>query len=472
MVVLWSQKINGVRIYYSMQTLEVPSTFKIGKSPWNISKISNPNLLSTTPDGMLKMKYNVGKDGYESGAQIFCNPFGLLPAEEVTLSYDVFFSDEWDFIICGKLPGIGFGTRQGEHASGGEWDPQGKCGSFRIMWQDGTPKSALLKGYLYLGIPGGPRKAYAPQGPNFKKVGNDDDRTGYSVYYKKQPCFKVKKGVWNTVSFTVRMNTVGKADGYLRMQVNDVVREIDDIVWRTDERTLIQDVYWVSIFGGSGKKFAPRNPNAYSLYRNIRMSTPSSSSGDNADFMAWAEKAVSASPRLKEEPFEHVLSAANLPIPPGMFTEFGLWKGGDIRKLARRFEDRLIYGFDESIPSAPFDNVRLVKGKLEATLPKFIETQKSKKIAFVHIANGANVLRTLDDAGMLQDGTLLVFEEAFEHPGWERHDMKHFHEFLKASAWDVEWLGKQAGGKGVVCRLVRKRQVQFPPLPLDQKNTE
>jgi len=447
----------------NLQSLAVPTEFKLGKAPWNISKISNEHLLSTTSDGMLKMKYNVGKDGHDSGAQIFCNPYALLPTDEVTVAYDVFFSEDWDFVICGKLPGIGFGIKEGDHASGGEWDLEGKAGSFRIMWQDGTPTSAILKGYLYLGIPGGPKKAYAPQGPHFKAVGNDDDRTGYSVYYKKQPCFKVKKGTWNTISFTVRMNTVGKADGYLRMQVNDTVREIDDIVWRTDERTKIQDLYWVSIFGGEGKKFAPHNPNAYSLYKNIRIGVASNNSPQKGSaFMTWAEEALTRIPIIEADPLMHAIETIQL--PPGPVIEFGVWKGGDLRKMARRLTDRTLYGFDAfedfkgKIPFEPLKNTKVLAGDIAQTLPTFIDKHKTEKVALLHIVDAASVLKDLNKANMLQDGTVLVFDRAFEHPGWERHDMNTFYDFLKATPWKVQWIGKQKGGQGVVCILKRQSQ--------------
>ena len=437
------------------QKMTVPSSFKVGTPPWNISKMSNEHLLSSTPDGMLKMKYNVGKDGHDSGAQIFCNPFGLLPANEVTLAYDVFFSEDWDFVICGKLPGIGFGLEAGDHASGGDWDMAGKAGSFRIMWQEGTPTSAILKGYLYLGIPGGPKKAYAPQGPEFKKVGNDDDRTGYSVYYKKHPCFKVKKGTWNNISFTVRMNTIGKADGYLRMQVNDVVREIHDIVWRTDERTKIQDVYWVSIFGGEGKKFAPHNPNAYSLYRNIRIGTSAAPIPSNDGFMDWATAAQSSLPAVKLDPLVCCLDK----IPKGLLVQVGkAWKGGNVRILSRRFPDRTVFCFDNDFDgfNAP-ENVKTTKGTVTETLSAFAEKRKGQSVALVHCASAVGAtLVTLDRSKMLQEGTVVVFEQAFDCPDWERGALKEFYDFLKATAWKVQWLAKQPKESSAACCLTSK----------------
>ena len=141
------------------------------------------------------------------------------------------------------------------------------------MWQKGTPESAIIKGYLYEAVPGGPQAAFNAQGPHFQSVGDADDLAGNSVYYHRNPSFVAHRGQWNTISFTVRLNTVGVADGYLKMVVNGVEREIDDVVWRTANTTLLYEVYWVSIFGGSGPEYAPTNPNAHSLFRNIEVGT-------------------------------------------------------------------------------------------------------------------------------------------------------------------------------------------------------
>ena len=49
---------------------------------------------------------------------MFSNPFKLFPAEAATLQYEVYFSDDFDFVIAGKLPGVTLGEHRGQHASG------------------------------------------------------------------------------------------------------------------------------------------------------------------------------------------------------------------------------------------------------------------------------------------------------------------------------------------------------------------
>ena len=239
-----------------------------GKAPWNIRQNRWPERAGVQ-DGMIKLSFKKGVRGNESGAALFANPWGILPRDGVTMSYEVFLPDSWDWVKAGKFPGIGIGTRQGEHASGGK--VQDTAGSFRVMWQkpekDGV--TALIKGYLYLAIKGGIAKWMGPQGPKAKAVINDDDRTGFSAWYKKEPTFYAKKGQWNSIAFTVKLNTVGKADGYLSMTVNGVTRSIDDVVWRDNPNVHIVDMYFVSIFGGSTMDFAVKQ-DTYALFRNVR----------------------------------------------------------------------------------------------------------------------------------------------------------------------------------------------------------
>lgn len=228
-----------------------------GPGPWHIYRCENDDLVRVVRDGV-EMHYNVKKHGRGSGAAFFANPFKSLPADSATLRYEVFIPENFDFVICGKFPGLGFGRTRGEHASGGDWNEHG--GSFRLMWQKPEGDEALVKGYLYLAIPGGPKKAKAwdVQGSGVKKALEWDDRTGYSLNYRKEGVFRVRKGQWNSVEMSMTLNTPGKADGIVSTTVNGVTRAYDDVVFRTDAAVRIQDVYWVSIFGGQGAEFSPK----------------------------------------------------------------------------------------------------------------------------------------------------------------------------------------------------------------------
>ena len=249
-------------------TLKTP-----GPQPWNVFKAAFPERMSIDEEtDSLRIDYEKGKHGSSSGAALFGNPFKSLPAESATLSYDIFLPDTWDWRICGKFPGISFGLSEESHSSGGEWcDAKDPSGSFRLMWQNPeNDGSALIKGYMYMAIPGGPMHAYKQQGPGFKEIGEGDDRTGCSAWYRKgDGKMRAHKGQWNSFAFTVKMNTIGKKDGFLKMTVNGVTHAVDDIVWRVDNPNIkIRGLYFVSIFGGSGMQFAPRH-DTHCLIRNI-----------------------------------------------------------------------------------------------------------------------------------------------------------------------------------------------------------
>ena len=227
-----------------------------GPAPWHIHKTANVDRVAVVDD-TIQMHYYPGGHGRSSGGVLFCNPWEKLPADWMTLSYEVYFPPEFDFVLCGKLPGVGFGCAPGEHSSGGEWNPT--SGSYRLMWQKPEGECARIKGYLYLAIAGGPAKeaAWDCQGDKVKETLEWDDRTGYNLHYRKDPCFNVTRGQWNTISMSMTMNTPGVADGFISMTVNGVTKSYDDLKFREVEECKIQDLYWVSIFGGDGEQFAP-----------------------------------------------------------------------------------------------------------------------------------------------------------------------------------------------------------------------
>lgn len=255
--------------------LPVPRTLaQLERPPWNVHRVRNRDNLSIDDAGgdgrALKITYKKGAHASKSGAMLLGNPFGLLPAETARLSYDVFFPADFDWVRAGKLPGLALGRKPGDVASGGNWKDD--AGSVRVMWQRPRGDRALLKAYVYLAIHGGIGAAYEPQGPATKAVMNDDERTGFSLWYKKQPGLYATRGAWNSVSVFVRLNTPGRADGALELTVNGETRRVDDVVWRTDAAVKIVDAYFVSFFGGSSDRFDPPR-DTYALFRNVAFST-------------------------------------------------------------------------------------------------------------------------------------------------------------------------------------------------------
>jgi len=145
----------------------------------------------------------------------------------------------------------------------------------------------------------------------------------------------------------------------------------------------------------------------------------------------------------------------------GEILEFGVFKGNSIRFLANRLPSRKIYGFDSfeglpedwvrneystyktghfktAIPAVP-DNVTLIKGFFNDSLPEWIQTHNPKFIAFIHIdsdlySSAITILRTLNHA--ILPGTVIVFDELCDwsnsvlYRNWKAGEWKALQEWV------------------------------------------
>ncbi|KIM29137.1 polysaccharide lyase family 14 protein [Serendipita vermifera MAFF 305830] len=122
----------------------------------------------------------------------------LRDANNVTLSYSVFFPTTFDFVKGGKLPGLYGGH---EKCSGG--DDGLDCFSTRLMWRGGG------KGELYL-------DQQPPALCSTPPRSVCDSAYGLSI---GRGSFVFERGMWTHVSQTVWLNTPGLANGGFTLQV-------------------------------------------------------------------------------------------------------------------------------------------------------------------------------------------------------------------------------------------------------------
>ena len=152
---------------------------------------------------------------------------------------------------------------------------------------------------------------------------------------------------------------------------------------------------------------------------------------------------------------ELLRQALDLVTVDGFTAEFGVHSGTTIRLIAAQRTGR-VYGFDsfEGLPEAwhlaygkgHFDrqgakpevpeNVTLVKGWFEDTLPKFA-AEIEGPAAFLHVdcdlySSTRTVFEALGDR--VVPGTVIVFDEYLNYPGWEQHEARAFREFCAARA--------------------------------------
>lgn len=152
--------------------------------------------------------------------------------------------------------------------------------------------------------------------------------------------------------------------------------------------------------------------------------------------------------------------ALGLTTIDGLFLEFGVATGSTINLIAPLASNR-VYGFDsfEGLPEAWGDympkgafaqsppkvhgNAELVIGYFSETLPKFLINHPGDA-AFLHVdcdlySSAKTVLGDLGDR--IVPGTIIVFDEYFNYPGWENGEHKALSEFLIDKGLHCTYIG-------------------------------
>ncbi len=180
-----------------------------------------------------------------------------------------------------------------------------------------------------------------------------------------------------------------------------------------------------------------------------------------AETVAYIKEHMSQA-MIKNNEFEVLAYACKQVSVDGLFLEFGVRTGTTINYIAKRHPSQTIYGFDSfaglpeewsgwvqdkgsfAMDSRPEvqDNVTLVVGWFEQTLPDFLQ-EHPDDVAFVHIdsdlyASAKTVLNHL--APQIRKGTIIVFNEYFNYPNWQQHEFKAFQELCETYAVRYEYM--------------------------------
>ena len=211
-------------------------------------------------DGILRVKIRKGKAGGESGGSFKAQLKDLFPSEYVKLEYEVKFGNNFQWVHGGKLPGVCFADSNSGCATGSKW--QRNAGSFRLMWRaDGQ-----AIGYAYLALTGpgdnAGRIAVQKQGRNsgLKEAVSfsEKSKSGLNLWYKsgrKDEALWFKKHEhWNRVTIELRMNNIGRQDGFISVTVNGHQNIIKNVVFRENRKVKFNLLNFVSFFGGSPNK--------------------------------------------------------------------------------------------------------------------------------------------------------------------------------------------------------------------------
>ena len=189
------------------------------------SKCDDRLAIHQNADGRFaRVTYPQGKWGSkQSGAQFLVE---LPPQREYKCSYRIRFSDDFDFVKGGKLPGLAGGK-----ATAGLKRPSGDGWTARYMWR----RYGDLVLYLY-------------HMDQRNKQGDD-----LSLDVRATP------GKWLKLTQIVTVNSDNQSDGRIRVWVDDkLVLDRKNLRLQKDGKAPVNRFYFSTFFGGQGADWAPR----------------------------------------------------------------------------------------------------------------------------------------------------------------------------------------------------------------------
>ena len=158
----------------------------------------------------------------------------------------------------------------------------------------------------------------------------------------------------------------------------------------------------------------------------------------------------------------------------GLYLEFGVYAAHSINFLSNAKKETIFYGFDSfeglpedwrtGYPRGMFkcelpevnDNVVLIKGYFDESLPNFIK-EHSETCAFIHVdcdlySSTKTVLDNLKN--QIKAGTIILFDEYFNYPGWQEGEYKAFQEFIMENQLHYEYLAYRNTHEQVLVKIL------------------
>lgn len=163
-----------------------------------------------------------------------------------------------------------------------------------------------------------------------------------------------------------------------------------------------------------------------------------------------------------DDPLELLSYTFPISQKDGLNLEFGVFSGKTINHLSSKYPTLKFYGFDsfeglseawrsnfekgmfacEGLPKVN-QNVELIKGWFDSSLPDFV-AKEEEYCSFIHIdCDIYSSTKTVFDllADRIKSGTVIVFDEYFNYPNWQKHEFKAFQEFVAANGIKYEYIG-------------------------------
>lgn len=168
---------------------------------------------------------------------------------------------------------------------------------------------------------------------------------------------------------------------------------------------------------------------------------------------------------------EHALTLA----PEGSLAlEFGVYSGTTLKIIATARGGESVYGFDsfeglpetwrsgypagtfdmENLPDVP--GAELVVGWFDDVLPEFLE-KHPEPVDFLHVdcdlySSTKTVLELVGPR--LRPGSIVMFDEYFNYPGWQEHEHRAWLEYVEATGLRFEYRAYTADHEQVAVQVV------------------
>lgn len=162
---------------------------------------------------------------------------------------------------------------------------------------------------------------------------------------------------------------------------------------------------------------------------------------------------------------------------PGLIVEFGVFQGWSLRFFSQRVRQK-VYGFDSfeglpedrshfqrkgrfsqggKLPENLPENAEVVKGWFDDTLPPFFAAHDGAiRLAHVDCDLYSSTKTVLAHIGpRLRPGSLILFDEYFNHPGWRHEEYKAFQELVAESGLEYEYIGFVSSRPSVLVRITK-----------------
>ncbi|RBY86541.1 class I SAM-dependent methyltransferase [Blastococcus sp. TF02A-30] len=178
--------------------------------------------------------------------------------------------------------------------------------------------------------------------------------------------------------------------------------------------------------------------------------------------------------RVFHDPTSTLRYALEIAPRGGMALEFGVFTGRSLAEIARARPGGRVYGFDSfrGLPEDYRPHVRegafavdrlprvegaeLVVGLFADTLPGFL-AEHVGPVDLVHVDGDlySSAVTVLDLLGpRLGAGSVLVFDEFFNYPGWQQHEFRAWREWQERTGAEVAYEAYTGNDEQVVVRII------------------